>query len=99
MVIKAIEENEYRHNLVEEKMQERMIEKDILIDTTGSSVGQVNGLAVYGTGQYMFGKPSRITATTFVGRKGIINIESESKLSGNIHNKRSEEHTSELQSR
>ena len=87
MVIKAIEENEYRHNLVEEKMQERMIEKDILIDTTGSSVGQVNGLAVYGTGQYMFGKPSRITATTFVGRKGIINIESESKLSGNIHNK------------
>ena len=47
----------------------------------------MNGLAVYSTGQYTFGKPSRITATTFVGRHGIINIESASELSGNLHNK------------
>src|SRR5699024_2487621 len=50
-------------------------------------IGQVNGLAVYNSGQYNFGKPSRITATTFVGKKGIINIERESEMSGNIHNK------------
>lgn len=47
----------------------------------------MNGLAVYNLGQYSFGKPARITATTFVGRNGIINIERESNMSGKIHNK------------
>lgn len=86
-VVKAIQEREYRNNLYEEKVQESMEDGSILIDTDGAKVGQVNGLAVYNLGQYSFGKPSRITATTFVGQKGIINIERESKLSGNIHNK------------
>lgn len=87
IIDKTITENEYRNSLMAEKIQERIKENDILIDTSGHVIGQVNGLAVYRTGQYSFGKPSRITATTYVGRKGIINIESESKLSGNIHNK------------
>lgn len=86
-VKKAIAENEYRHNLFEEKMQEQIIDGDILISTEGEAVGQVNGLAVYTSGQYNFGKPTRITATTFTGQKGIINIERESKMSGSIHNK------------
>lgn len=86
-VIKAIREREYRNNLYEEKVQASIEDGSILIDTDGEKVGQINGLAVYHLGQHMFGKPSRITATTFVGKKGIINIERESKLSGNIHNK------------
>ena len=59
----------------------------VFIDTDGEVVGQVNGLAVYAMGDHMFGKPSRITATTSMGREGIINIERESDLSGAIHNK------------
>lgn len=86
-VAQAIEERAYRSGLYEEKIQEQMQEGTILIDTEGEKIGQVNGLAVYNLGQYSFGKPSRITATTFVGRKGIINIERESKMGGNIHNK------------
>lgn len=86
-VVQAIEEREYRSSLYEEKIQESIEEGTILIDVTDEKVGQVNGLAVYNLGQYRFGKPSRITATTFVGRKGIINIERESKMGGNIHNK------------
>ena len=86
-VIKAIKEKDYRNNLYEEKLQESIDEGTILIDTEGKKVGQVNGLAVYNLGQYSFGKPSRITATTFVGQNGIINIERESKMSGKIHNK------------
>lgn len=86
-VEKAIQEREYRSSLYEEKVQENIQEGSILIDTKGKKIGQVNGLAVYNLGQYQFGKPSRITATTFVGRKGIINIERESKMGGNIHNK------------
>ncbi len=86
-VRQAIREREYRSSLFEEKIQESIEEGTILIATEGAKVGQVNGLAVYNLGQYSFGKPSRITATTFVGQKGIINIERESKMGGNIHNK------------
>lgn len=86
-VKRAIEEREYRSNLFEEKIQESIDEGTILIDSSGMKVGQVNGLAVYQVGQYSFGKPSRITATTFMGKSGIVNIERESKMSGNIHNK------------
>lgn len=84
---KAIQEKKYRSNLYEEKIQRSIDEGSILIDTDGAKIGQVNGLAVYDLGQYHFGKPSRITATTFMGRKGFVNIERESKMSGNIHNK------------
>ena len=69
------------------KIQEMIEEGSILIDTAGAVVGQVNGLAVYSMGQFAFGKPSRITARTSVGRAGVINIEREADLSGETHNK------------
>ncbi len=86
-VLKAIKEREYRLSLYEEKIQENINQGSILIDTDGFKTGQVNALSVYQMGQYSFGRPSRITATTFIGRHGIVNIERESKMSGNIHNK------------
>ena len=58
-----------------------------MIDVAGEVVGQVNGLAVYSLGDYMFGKPSRITASTSMGRTGLINIEREADMSGSTHNK------------
>ena len=57
----------------------------IMIDTEGSVVGQINALSVYSMGDITFGKPSRITCRTFLGRHGIINIERESQLSGVNH--------------
>jgi lon-related putative ATP-dependent protease len=86
-VDKAIETRIYRSNLIEEKIQEMIDRGTILIDVDGEVVGQVNGLAVYSLGDYMFGKPSRITASTSMGRAGIINIEREAELSGSTHNK------------
>ena len=83
----AVEEREKRHNLNEEKLQELIEEDVIMIDTTGRMVGQVNGLAVYDSGDYSFGKPSRITASISTGKSGIINIEREAKLSGKTHDK------------
>lgn len=58
-----------------------------MIDSEGEVVGQVNGLSVYALGDYMFGRPTRITASTSMGRAGIINIEREADMSGNTHNK------------
>ncbi|MGM0502571.1 MAG: Lon protease family protein, partial [Bacillota bacterium] len=86
-VIKAINEKEYRDNLAEEKVQEMIEKEHILIDTAGTSLGQINGLAVYQTGQYSFGRPTKITARTFVGQSGLVNIEREVDMSGKIHNK------------
>lgn len=62
-------------------------EGTLLVDVTGSVEGQVNGLAIYQLGDFSFGKPARITAKTFMGRGGIINIEREAKLSGKTHDK------------
>jgi ATP-dependent Lon protease len=86
-VRKAIEERIYRVNLVEDKIQELISNGTIMIDTTGAVVGQVNGLSVYDVGEHSFGRPSRITARTAVGRSGVINIEREAELSGPTHNK------------
>jgi ATP-dependent Lon protease len=86
-VDKAIEKKIYRLNLIEEKIQEMIDDGMIMIDSDGAVVGQVNGLSVYNLGDYMFGKPSRITAKTSMGKAGIINIEREVEMSGPIHNK------------
>lgn len=86
-VEKAIAEKVERVNLVERKIQELIEEGTLLIDTEGKVVGQVNGLAVYDTGELTFGKPTRITARTSTGRAGLINIEREADLSGKTHNK------------
>jgi ATP-dependent Lon protease len=86
-VQKAVEEKRDRSKLIEEKIQEMIEEGTIMIDTRGAVVGQVNGLAVYDTGDYSFGRPSRITAKASVGESGIINIEREADLSGRLHSK------------
>ena len=86
-VLKALEERRFRHDLPDERLNEMIEEGTILIDTDGAVVGQVNGLSVYSMGDIMFGKPSRITCKTFLGRDGVINIEREANLSGSTHDK------------
>lgn len=86
-VKQAIAQKEYRSNLYEEKMDQMIDEQTIMLDIKGSKIGQINGLAVLDTGEHTFGKPTRITATTYMGRAGIVNIEKEANMSGKIHNK------------
>jgi ATP-dependent Lon protease len=86
-VRRAIRMRDERVNLIEDKIQERITEGTLMIDTAGAVVGQVNGLSVYDLGDYMFGRPSRITARTSVGNAGVINIEREADLSGPTHSK------------
>ena len=68
-------------------MREMITRGTIMIDIEGAVVGQVNGLSVYSLGDISFGKPSRITCRTYLGRSGVINIERESQMSGPIHDK------------
>jgi len=86
-VIKAICEKEYRSSRYEEKINEMIVDGTILVDVDGYKVGQINALAILDVGDYVFGKPSRITVTTSSGRSGIINIEREVQMSGKTHSK------------
>ena len=86
-VQKAIDEKILRTNRIEERLREMILEGTIIVDITGERVGQINGLAVLDLGDYSFGKPSRITARTYAGKAGVVNIERETKMSGRIHEK------------
>src|SRR5690349_9342087 len=76
-----------RHNLTETKIREMIEQGLLLIDVTGERTGQLNGLSVLELGGYAFGKPVRITASTALGKAGLINVEREANLSGRFHDK------------
>lgn len=86
-VIQANKEKKHILNLPEEKLGDQISRGIIIIPRKGSVVGSVNGLVVVDRGYYSFGLPVRITAAAGPGKKGLINIEKESGLSGHIHDK------------
>lgn len=86
-VEKAISEKIYRSNRIEERLLSMIEKEEILVDTEGFATGQINGLSVIDTVDYIFGQPSRITARVYLGNAGVVNIEREAKMSGRIHNK------------
>ncbi|UCE64117.1 MAG: AAA family ATPase [Nitrospirota bacterium] len=83
----AVTKKRHRANRVEEWVQDEIKEGTLMVDLEGETVGQVNGLSVHLMGDYAFGRPCRITARTFVGSKGVIDIQREVELSGEIHSK------------
>jgi lon-related putative ATP-dependent protease len=86
-VERAVAERTYRSNRVEEEVRRVIAEGTLLIATEGEMVGQVNGLALNAVGDHVFGRPTRITARTYVGRSGVVDIQREVKLSGPTHGK------------
>jgi lon-related putative ATP-dependent protease len=86
-VKKAIAEKKKRSNKYDMELLELIREGTLLIDTDGYMVGQINGLAVINLGDYAFGKPNRITAATYMGRTGILDIEREVETGGTTHSK------------
>lgn len=86
-VKKAILERVERINKYDQRLIEMIQNGTIMIDTDGQKIGQINGLSVMHIGDYSFGKPAKITANTYVGKSGIVNIEREVELSGTSHSK------------
>lgn len=86
-VSKAINKRLERVNIYAKKYGKMISDNEILIDTEGLAVGQINGLCVMEMGDYTFGMPTRITASTYTGKAGIVNIEKEAEMSGSIHDK------------
>ena len=83
----AIENRRHRNARIEDRIQEGITEKSVLIATTGTAVGQVNALTVRDVGDHAFGTPSRVTARASVGRRGVLNIERDTGLGGPLQQK------------
>jgi lon-related putative ATP-dependent protease len=86
-VQQAIDHKIHRLDKIKEKLYENIHRGTVLIDTEGKVTGQVNGLSVLQLGEFSFGQPSRITATTRLGNGRLVDIERETKLGGAIHSK------------
>ena len=86
-VVKALDERTERIKKYDEKYLEMIKENTLLINTSGSSIGEINGLTVLTIGDYTFGKPAKITVNTYTGKQGVVNIEREVELSGSTHSK------------
>ncbi len=84
---KALDQRVERMKKYDSRYLEMIRENTLLISTDGFEVGQINGLTVMTIGEYSFGKPSKITANTYMGKSGITNIEREVELSGSSHSK------------
>ncbi|NGZ96620.1 MAG: ATP-dependent protease [Nitrospira sp. WS110] len=83
----AVTHKRHRSNLAEQWIQDEIKEGTLMVDLDGDVVGQINGLSVHLLGDYAFGRPTRITARTYVGTKGVIDIQREAELAGTIHSK------------
>lgn len=86
-VQKALEERVDRIKKYDAKYIQMIQEETLLIETEGYKVGEINGLTVITVGDYSFGKPTKITANTYMGKNGIVNIEREVEMSGSSHSK------------
>lgn len=86
-VQQAIEKKIHRLDRIRDRLYENIHKGTVFIDTANKVVGQINGLSVLQLGEFMFGQPSRITATTRLGAGKVIDIERETELGGAIHSK------------
>jgi predicted ATP-dependent protease len=83
----ALTARKLRHDYPDQRLQEAIAEGDLLISLHGEKVGQLNGLTQVDLGDYRFGFPVRVTARTYAGDDGLLNIEREVEMSGPIHDK------------
>ena len=87
LIEKALAERIERVKKYDSKYLEMIKDNTLLITTSGFEIGQINGLTVLTIGDYSFGKPAKITANTYIGKSGVINVEREVELSGSTHSK------------
>jgi lon-related putative ATP-dependent protease len=83
----ALQAHQHRNDRIRERYQEEILSGQLLVDTSGVHIGQINGLAVAVLGEGTFAHPVRITATVRMGEGEIIDIEREVELGGPIHSK------------
>ncbi|HPR64070.1 MAG TPA: ATP-binding protein [Thermoanaerobaculia bacterium] len=86
-VRQAVSSRDDRHRHVEDKIHENFMDEILMVSVTGKATGQINGLTVYDLGYHRFGAPAKLTAQVSLGQEGIVNIERESDMAGNVFTK------------
>jgi len=86
-VQRSIDYHVERIDRVRDRMHEAILRDTVMIDTSGETVGQINGLSVIQLAEDAFGVPARITATTRLGEGELVDIEREVDMAGPIHSK------------
>jgi predicted ATP-dependent protease len=76
-----------RHDYPDQRLHESIAEGELLIAVQGERVGRINGLTQIDLGDHRFGMPVVVSARTFPGKEGVLNIEREVQMSGPIHDK------------
>lgn len=82
-------QREWREGFLAERMQDEILLEQILIETEGERIGQVNALSVieFPGHPRAFGEPSRISCVVHIGDGEFNDIERKAELGGNIHAK------------
>jgi lon-related putative ATP-dependent protease len=83
----AIDAQVRRIDQLRERLHEQITEGTLKIDVSGRQLAQVNALSVIQMGDYMFGTPTRISATARYGAGELVDIEREVEQGGAIHSK------------
>ena len=86
-VQEAIDAQIRRMDRIPNRMREEVVRGTYRVETSGTAIGQMNGLSVIALGIFAFGRPSRITARVRLGRGEVTDIEREVELGGPIHSK------------
>ncbi|MCP4502454.1 MAG: AAA family ATPase [Deltaproteobacteria bacterium] len=87
-VDKALKARSEREGFLEQRMHEDIADRRVVIETSGSVTGQINGLTVLDVGRYAFGMPVRISCKVGAGKSGeLLDIEREVELGGPLHTK------------
>ncbi|WP_197091754.1 AAA family ATPase [Serratia oryzae] len=85
----ALNAREWRESYLAERMQDEIELGQILIETEGEVIGQINGLSVldYPGHPRSFGEPSRISCVVHLGDGEFTDVERKAELGGNLHAK------------
>ena len=86
-VRKALDERSFANGITESRINREIETGEMIISLEGTKTGVVNGLAVMDRGLVSFGTPAVISVSVAPGSEGIVNIEHEAGLSGEIHDK------------
>ncbi|MGD8172602.1 S16 family serine protease [Vibrio sp. TRT 21S02] len=86
---KAIDQRYYRESYLPERALSDIFDGQVVIETEGECVGQVNGLTVIDLPGHplSYGEPARISCVIHFGDGDISDVERKAELGGNLHAK------------
>ncbi|WP_034913886.1 Lon protease family protein [Erwinia sp. 9145] len=85
----ALESRAWREGFLAERVRDEILLDQIVIETEGETIGQINALSVieFPGHPRAFGEPSRISCVVHVGDGEFTDVERKAELGGNIHAK------------